>query len=99
MTTYKDKNGVVTIDPEVLEKIKPTPKKRGAYGKRKKTYYWSHKAQRLTSEQYLEKLCDMLEDPLDAMYQMDGNMMLTDYHELISGLHHIRNRNEKPSRG
>ena len=78
---------------------KPTPKKRGAYGKRKKTYYWSYKAQRLTSEQYIEKLCGVLESPLDSMYKMDGNMMISDYHELISGIQNIRNSNEKHNSG
>jgi hypothetical protein len=77
---------------------KPTSKKRKPYGKRQKTYYWDWKT-RLNAEQYIEKLCGVLESPLDSMYQMDGNMMISDYHELISGLHHIRNRNEKPNRG
>ena len=65
--------------------------------KRKKTYYWSYETPRLSSEQYIEKLCDLLEGPLDSMYQMDGNMVMSDYHKLINGLHYIRNRNEKPN--
>lgn len=80
-----------------VQSTKPVSKKRGAYGPRKKTYYWSYKTPRLSPEQYIEKLCDMLEDPLDSMHQMDGAMNILDYHELINGLHHIRNRNERPN--
>jgi len=94
MTTYKDKNGVVTIDPEVLEKIKPTPKKRGPYGKRQKTYYWDYET-RVNAEQYIEKLCGILEDPLNSMEQSNGDIMLTEFHQLLTGLYRIRNRNDK----
>tara|TARA_R110000787_G_scaffold193535_1_gene305073 strand:- start:238 stop:471 length:234 start_codon:yes stop_codon:yes gene_type:complete len=69
-------------------------KKRGAYGPRKKTYYWDYET-RVNAEQYIERLCGILEDPLGSMEQNNGDILITELNQLLSGLFHIRNRNDK----
>jgi hypothetical protein len=72
---------------------KPTSKKRKPYGKRQKTYYWDWKT-RLNAEQYIENLIDILESPLDSMEQNNGDILVSELQQLITGLYRIRNRNE-----
>jgi hypothetical protein len=72
---------------------KPTSKKRKPYGKRQKTYHWDWQT-RLNAEQYIENLIDILESPLDSMEQNNGDILVSELQQLITGLYRIRNRNE-----
>lgn len=66
---------------------KPTSKKQ------EKTYYWDWKT-RLNAEQYIENLIDILESPLESMELNNGDIMLSEFQQLLTGLYRIRNRND-----
>ncbi len=66
---------------------KPTSKKQ------EKTYYWDWQTM-LNADQYIEKLCGVLESPLESMEQNNGDIMLSEFQQLLTGLYRIRNRND-----
>ena len=47
-----------------------------------------------TAEEYLNKLLGYLEDPLESMQQMDGDMYLSEYQKLVRAYWLIKNREE-----
>jgi len=47
-----------------------------------------------TGEEYLDKLIELIEEPLQCMQQMDGDMYLSDYQKLIRASWLIQNRGE-----
>jgi hypothetical protein len=45
-----------------------------------------------TAEEYLNKLLEYIEEPLDTMQQLDGDMYLSEYQRLVRGYWLIKNR-------
>ena len=47
-----------------------------------------------TAEEFINKLLEYIEEPLESMQQMDGDMYLSEYHRLVRGHWLIKNRRD-----
>ena len=47
-----------------------------------------------TAEEYLNKLIDLVEDPLQSMQEMDGDMYLSEYQKLVRAYWLLKNRSD-----
>jgi len=48
-----------------------------------------------TAEEFINKLLEYIEEPLESMQQMDGDMYLSEYQKLIKASWLIKNRQDE----
>jgi hypothetical protein len=50
-----------------------------------KTYHWDYGNKNYTLEEYIIKIQELFESPLDQMFECDGDLFMSEYQKLRQG--------------